>query len=69
MDSGAYQVAIYHPYADMKKSSDALFVLIGPRKNQPMFRKSCVKQTSPTNDFFVEFGTQGMACANHCKLN
>ena len=37
MDSGAYQDAIYHPYADMKKSSDALFVvLIGPWKNQPM---------------------------------
>jgi hypothetical protein len=33
MDSCAYQDAIYHPYADMKKSSDALFVvLIGPWK-------------------------------------
>ena len=26
MDSGAYQNTIYHPYADMKKSSDALLV-------------------------------------------
>ena len=27
MDSCAYQDAIYHPYADMKKSSDALFAV------------------------------------------
>ena len=28
MDSGAYQDAIYHPYDDMKKSSDALLVVL-----------------------------------------
>ena len=28
MDSCAYQDAIYHPYADMKKSSDALFAVL-----------------------------------------